>query len=36
VTAAGLLPVVGLTVIVILFVVMVVAKRRAQRSRGER
>lgn len=35
-TAAGWYPIVMLVVIVILFVVMVIGKRRAQRARGER
>jgi hypothetical protein len=35
-TAAGWYPIVMLVVIAILFVVMVIGKRRAQRARGER
>jgi hypothetical protein len=35
-TALGWFPIVSLVVIAILFVVMVIGKRRAQRARGER
>ena len=35
-TAVGWFPIVLLVVIAILFVVMVIGKRRAQRARGER
>jgi hypothetical protein len=35
-SAAGLIPVVSIGVILIVFVGMVIGKRRAQRSRGER
>ena len=35
-TAAGIIPIVGVVVILVLFVAMVIGKRRAQRARGER
>jgi hypothetical protein len=35
-TAIGWFPIVMLVVIAVLFVVMVIGKRRAQRARGER
>jgi len=36
VSAAGIIPIVVVAMILVLFVAMVIGKRRAQRARGER